>query len=1026
NIQSPTATLEASNTEKTTLKKKEQNQGIFSSASQVVIEQIEKQNDEQQDTVADENEFFWVTSNYNGQEDDDDFMPVVQGEIVRAVRKGIKWFTVEKDGIQGKVPKINLRACTPVVATVENDNQLQTISPMSVQLVMSTELPFNIDDLNYKSPYEAEQQQQQQLQGNQNIFQLTHSPSILADQSSPHILSTGGEYSPTERLQQIPLDSTPDILDPASEILEIVNSLIDSILPISAQEQEMEQTNTNQDISNEITERVWQLLTHIILALDFMHSHGVVHCDLKPENIFVMSDGSVRLGDFGIAKDLSENEDVTVIGTKLYMAAEVWIAKRMDYRSDIYACGVLVYELLTGMHPFDAATEDELIRKVANDDLADLPEWVPVELNDVVMAMISSDPEKRPTTKDIMELEIIETNINQYFEQQKKYNEEKEKEKQVTVLKATKKIDLDQITSLLQEIKAIEEYMLKDDNKESSLDFINQLTVALFTARSVQTSKYDKDIEEIIMTTNEVLNKVIEILAIVINEDIRDVDIIVDSGLVVEIVDLVVRIINEEQINDLVEIIRIISQKASSLQSHRLFIMGTIQALNTKLENADQKLIGKILNSFIFIIEKGWKQAKPLKPTQFQMQNYMTFQTSLFQNQLQQQLLIPHPYLQTLEQQGIIRNIDEKILLNQETTQLNKKNASRLLDIIYIEGAQLPTDLRLHILSGLATQLKDKKNQKAISQKKLKQINKENSIDERDGIEAGVQQNNNYQQFVTESDSFKIQYALEALTYLMGHRDNHDLIDTDDMIGLLQNFFKKENEGKLDDPIFICQSLRVLQLMFIFRSSEDRQLLQREIPIETINILKKNKDYEKDARALELAFVSPKLLEKLVTVARSIAYKDFEYLNELIKIGLIEDLDLEIDNLFEKEIYNQEVKDEVINLIFEILLSLIRNNTDGIQILVSHTNFIEAQLKLLNSLYQTKNKIKEFLLQPLRSISMVLPIELMNELVMKGVVRQLTYIADQQDEDIKKIIISIIQTIIAAGCKLSKVGHQHI
>ncbi|KAA6370082.1 MAG: hypothetical protein EZS28_034391, partial [Streblomastix strix] len=50
----------------------------------------------------------------------------------------------------------------------------------------------------------------------------------------------------------------------------------------------------------------------------------------------------------------------------------------------------------------------------------------------------------------------------------------------------------------------------------------------------------------------------------------------------------------------------------------------------------------------------------------------------------------------------------------------------------------------------------------------------------------------------------------------------------------------------------------------------------------------------------------------------------------------------------------------------------------------------------------------------------------MNELVMKGVVRQLTYIADQQDEDIKKIIISIIQTIIAAGCKLSKVGHQHI
>ncbi|KAA6337701.1 MAG: hypothetical protein EZS28_052764, partial [Streblomastix strix] len=109
NIQSPTETLEASNTEKTTLKKKEQNQGIFSSASQVVIEQIEKQNDEQQDTVADEDEFFWVVSNYNGQEDDDDFLPVAKGELVRVIKKEAQWFYIEKDGEIGKIPQQFLR-----------------------------------------------------------------------------------------------------------------------------------------------------------------------------------------------------------------------------------------------------------------------------------------------------------------------------------------------------------------------------------------------------------------------------------------------------------------------------------------------------------------------------------------------------------------------------------------------------------------------------------------------------------------------------------------------------------------------------------------------------------------------------------------------------------------------------------------------------------------------------------------------------------------------------------------------------
>ncbi|KAA6378356.1 MAG: putative protein kinase, partial [Streblomastix strix] len=114
--------------------------------------------------------------------------------------------------------------------------------------------------------------------------------------------------------------------------------------------------------------RVWDLLTQIILALDHLHSRGVLHRDIKPENIFVMEDGSVRLGDFGLAKDMTQKDYATIAGTKLYMAAEVWAMKRMDFGTDVFAVGVVLFELLTGRHPFEADTIEGAIEKIRQGD----------------------------------------------------------------------------------------------------------------------------------------------------------------------------------------------------------------------------------------------------------------------------------------------------------------------------------------------------------------------------------------------------------------------------------------------------------------------------------------------------------------------------------------------------------------------------------------------------------------------------------------------------------------------------------
>ncbi|KAA6375238.1 MAG: putative camp-dependent protein kinase 10 [Streblomastix strix] len=70
--------------------------------------------------------------------------------------------------------------------------------------------------------------------------------------------------------------------------------------------------------------RVWEILAQIFLAVDHLHSHDVIHRDIKPENIFVMADGSVRVGDFGLAKNVENRDYATAVGTKVYQAPEVF------------------------------------------------------------------------------------------------------------------------------------------------------------------------------------------------------------------------------------------------------------------------------------------------------------------------------------------------------------------------------------------------------------------------------------------------------------------------------------------------------------------------------------------------------------------------------------------------------------------------------------------------------------------------------------------------------------------------------
>jgi serine/threonine protein kinase len=110
------------------------------------------------------------------------------------------------------------------------------------------------------------------------------------------------------------------------------------------------------------------VMVQLCEALCYIHAHGLVHRDLKPSNVMVDEDRIVRLMDFGLAKFLADDRAVTgagqMVGTFRYMSPEQVLAEPLDGRSDLYSLGVILYEMLSGLTPFDAKNPQELWQKI--------------------------------------------------------------------------------------------------------------------------------------------------------------------------------------------------------------------------------------------------------------------------------------------------------------------------------------------------------------------------------------------------------------------------------------------------------------------------------------------------------------------------------------------------------------------------------------------------------------------------------------------------------------------------------------
>ncbi len=158
--------------------------------------------------------------------------------------------------------------------------------------------------------------------------------------------------------------------------------------------------------------------TQICLAIKHIHDRKILHRDIKSQNIFLTKEGLVKLGDFGIAKCLDTTLDKakTLIGTPYYLSPEIINDQPYDFSSDIWALGVLLYEMCDLKMPFEAKNLPQLYMKIANGNYPPLSNKnLSKDLKNLVNCLLNVDCKMRPNIHEILKKNIIQNRIKNFL-----------------------------------------------------------------------------------------------------------------------------------------------------------------------------------------------------------------------------------------------------------------------------------------------------------------------------------------------------------------------------------------------------------------------------------------------------------------------------------------------------------------------------------------------------------------------------------------------------------------------------------
>ena len=159
-----------------------------------------------------------------------------------------------------------------------------------------------------------------------------------------------------------------------------------------------------------------KITKEILQALAAAHRSGLIHRDVKPENVLLPETGQVKVADFGLARAASEVTAATtgsILGTVAYLSPETVSGTAADSRVDVYATGIMLFELLAGIPPFSGDSPIQIAYAHVHEDVPHIKEtqpWVPQPVDDLIAKLTTRDPAKRPLNGDAA-LELVNQTI---------------------------------------------------------------------------------------------------------------------------------------------------------------------------------------------------------------------------------------------------------------------------------------------------------------------------------------------------------------------------------------------------------------------------------------------------------------------------------------------------------------------------------------------------------------------------------------------------------------------------------------
>jgi len=165
-------------------------------------------------------------------------------------------------------------------------------------------------------------------------------------------------------------------------------------------------------------ETVWKFFMQIVLALHEIHRRKegkILHRDIKPANCFIDSSNNVKLGDFGLSKILNDDTGFacTKVGTPYYMSPEQIDDNRYNEKSDVWACGCLLYEMCALSPPFEASNQLSLAIKIKNGKYENIPSVYSSEIQRVIQWILTKDMNERPSVEELLNIPEISMRLRE-------------------------------------------------------------------------------------------------------------------------------------------------------------------------------------------------------------------------------------------------------------------------------------------------------------------------------------------------------------------------------------------------------------------------------------------------------------------------------------------------------------------------------------------------------------------------------------------------------------------------------------